>query len=146
MRGMRPIAPGVTGELYLGGSRRRQGYYAAARLTAARFVPNPVRRRSRAARVLYRTGDLVRRGADGELQFVGRADNQVKVRGVRIELEEIERVFRESFAVATPWPRSTSPRRGGSASACSTFYRRRQTAATRSTSPRSGRLGRRLPA
>ncbi|HYM75985.1 MAG TPA: non-ribosomal peptide synthetase [Candidatus Dormibacteraeota bacterium] len=104
----RELAPiGATGELHIGGAGLARGYFRRADLTAQAFIPNAF---GDCGSRLYCTGDMVRYSGDGVLEFVGRVDSQVKVRGYRIELEEVEAALlsdsriRQATVVAQPDP------------------------------------------
>ncbi|MBA2288158.1 MAG: amino acid adenylation domain-containing protein [Ktedonobacteraceae bacterium] len=96
-RQMRPVPPGVMGEICLGGAGLARGYLGHTEQTAERFVPHPWSQQPGAR--LYRTGDLARCLPDGTIVFVGRRDEQIKLRGYRIELGEIEATLRQHEAL-----------------------------------------------
>ncbi|WP_103071078.1 non-ribosomal peptide synthetase [Aquimarina sediminis] len=88
---MQLLPPGVTGKLYLSGAGVAKGYLNQKELTEEKFIENPYCKGER----MYDTGDMARWNPEGKIEFLGRQDNQVKVRGYRIELEEIEHVLQE---------------------------------------------------
>ncbi|MFD6223874.1 amino acid adenylation domain-containing protein [Nocardia asteroides] len=107
---LRPVPPGIVGELYLSGAQLARGYLGKPAVTADRFCADPQRPGQR----MYRTGDLVRRLPGGRFGYLGRADAQVKVRGYRIEVGEIETALRRSADIDTA--AVTVVRRAGGAS------------------------------
>jgi acyl-coenzyme A synthetase/AMP-(fatty) acid ligase/acyl carrier protein len=89
---LRPVPPGVIGEIYIGGAGVANGYHAAAAMTAGRFIPDPFSERPGAR--MYRTGDVGRWRRSGRIELAGRADRQIKIRGYRVESGEVEAVLR----------------------------------------------------
>ncbi|WP_162834706.1 non-ribosomal peptide synthetase [Amycolatopsis circi] len=95
-RAAQPVPPGAAGELFLGGDGLAHGYRGHPARTAERFLPDPF---GPPGSRLYRTGDLVRTRADGAIVFLGRADHQIKLRGFRIELDEVAAALRTADSV-----------------------------------------------
>ncbi|WP_105167216.1 MupA/Atu3671 family FMN-dependent luciferase-like monooxygenase [Pseudoalteromonas sp. T1lg23B] len=102
-KALKPVPFGVAGDLYIAGEGVTKGYWRRPELTQEQFVFNPFSAAGK--HDLYRTGDVVRRNPNGTLTFVGRADNQVKVRGYRIELDEIAKLLNDRTDVAQAFVR-----------------------------------------
>lgn len=96
-RHMRPVPIGLQGEIYVGGDGVARGYWNRPELTAQRFIPDPFSEKPGA--LIYRTGDLARMRANGDLEFMGRIDDQIKIRGHRIELAEVREAITTHPAV-----------------------------------------------
>jgi amino acid adenylation domain-containing protein len=94
---LHPVPIGAPGELYIGGPGVARGYINRPELTREKFIPDPFGGDKHAS--LYKTGDLVRYRSDGNIEFLGRIDNQIKIRGFRVELEEIEQALRSLTGV-----------------------------------------------
>ncbi len=90
---LRPVPPGITGEIYVGGECLARSYLNRPALTAERFIPNPFSKTPGAR--MYKTGDLARSSANGDLLFQGRADHQLKIRGYRIEPDGVEALLKQ---------------------------------------------------
>ncbi|MCU7501408.1 MAG: AMP-binding protein, partial [Ignavibacteria bacterium] len=96
-RNLEPLAPGLTGELYVGGKGLARGYLKRPDVTAEKFIPDPFSKIP--GQRLYKTGDMARFLPDGNVEFLGRMDNQIKLRGLRVELGEIETAVSEFDSV-----------------------------------------------
>jgi amino acid adenylation domain-containing protein len=107
---LQPVPIGVAGELYIGGAGLARGYRNHPELTAEQFIPNPFSDEPGAR--LYKTGDLARYLSDGNIEFLGRIDEQLKIRGVRIEPREIEAVLGQHPAVREVVVLAREDRRG----------------------------------
>jgi amino acid adenylation domain-containing protein len=139
---MQPVPVGVTGELYIGGVALARGYHDRPALTAERFVPDPFS--AEGGERLYRTGDLARYISDGNVEYLGRADNQVKVRGFRVELGEVETALgecagvRQAVVLAQEWG-------GGGARRLAAYVMPEEGRAALTAGELRGELRRRLP-
>ncbi|WP_033825537.1 amino acid adenylation domain-containing protein, partial [Kitasatospora sp. MBT63] len=113
---LEPVAPGVTGELYIAGAGLARGYWNAPALTAQRFAADPYAHLfGEPGDRMYRTGDLARRTPDGVIEFLGRSDDQVKIRGFRIEPAEVEGALAAHPSVARAAVVARTDRSGGKA-------------------------------
>ncbi|GGQ63079.1 non-ribosomal peptide synthetase [Couchioplanes azureus] len=107
---LRPVQAGASGELYIAGAQLARGYHGRSALTAERFVADPF---GAPGERMYRTGDLVRWRTDGAVEYLGRTDHQVKIRGNRVELGEIEQRLGALPQVATAVVAARADERGG---------------------------------
>ena len=110
-----PVPVGVIGELYVGGDGLAQGYWRRPELTAEKFVVNPFS--TDPGSRLFRTGDLARYRADGNLEYLGRADNQIKLAGQRVEPGEIEAALRRHPRIDDCVVTAETDARGGATNA-----------------------------
>ncbi len=108
---LQPVPVGVVGEIYVGGAGVARGYHRRPAQTAERFIPHPHARRAGAR--LYRTGDFGRFLRGGDVEFLGRADEQVKVRGFRVEVGEVEAALRQHAEVREGVVKACEDGRGG---------------------------------
>ncbi len=95
------VAPGITGEIYIGGLQVARGYINQPQLTAERFIEDTIETNTHSNMRLYQTGDLGRYAPDGVIEYLGRADFQVKLNGIRIELGELEVILLEQNSIKT---------------------------------------------
>ncbi|MGH7853180.1 MAG: condensation domain-containing protein, partial [Candidatus Binatia bacterium] len=125
---LQPVPVGVPGEIFIGGAGVARGYLRRPELTAEKFLPDPFSEKNSAR--MYRTGDLARFYPDGNIEYLGRADNQIKIRGYRVELGEIEaalaehRAVRESVVVGRDCVASSPPSDNRKSKTCPELGRR----------------------
>jgi acyl-CoA synthetase (AMP-forming)/AMP-acid ligase II/acyl carrier protein len=108
----KPSPPGTVGEIHVGGPGVARGYLRRPELTRERFIENPFASREESGGRLYKSGDLGRLRPDGELEYLGRADQQMKIRGHRIEPAEVESALREHPAIREAVVAAAAPREG----------------------------------
>src|SRR6185503_16273515 len=96
-KGLRPVPLGIAGELHIAGANVTRGYLNSVETTAAKFIPNPFS--TTPGERLYKTGDLARHLPDGKIEFLGRTDDQLKVRGFRVDPAEVEALLDQHEAI-----------------------------------------------